>query len=175
MPCKRYLAKFAHSLYGSPIPANSSSFIGLFIEFALTKNRYGSRSPECFKHLDGHLQVQLSRWQFDRIGFDVAPEHALAVNSILDDLFCQHLYIWVVRHTNPNVRYSGTKEAMLSFADRHGIIVDDDQEDISFEALKKKEYRTRMRLESSVDIFRKNVAGLSLQNQHNSNFLPHAI
>lgn len=174
VPCKRYLAKFAHSLYGNPIPANSSSFIGIFIEFALTKNRYGN-SQECLKHLDGSLQVKLSRWQFDRIGFSVAPEHALAVNSILDDLFCEHLFTWVSRNINPSVRYSGTKDAMLSFAERHGIVIDDIDEDISFEALKKKEYRTRQRMQLKEEQAKKNVAALSLQNPINTKFFTHAI
>lgn len=64
---------------------------------------------------------------------------------------------------------------MLSFAERHGIVIDDIDEDISFEALKKKEYRTRQRMLLKEEQAKKNVAALSLQNPINTNFFTHAI
>ena len=157
IPCKRYLAKFAASVYGHPIKADTSTMIGQFIQLCLDKNTYDNRhSSEAKKNLyEAKLNISINEWQFNGIGYNIAPEKAIAINSFIEKIFTEHLYQWCYVRTKKNCRFKGVDEQIRSFAAHHNIVLDDDQEDISFDALKKKEYRFRLNLIKHHNEYRK--------------------
>lgn len=156
IPCKRYLAKFAHSVYGLHIKADSSTMFGFFLAQCLEKNRYESRANYSGKYIDeAQIKIEISQFTFNNIGFDISPSKVLAINTFLEKIFTEHLYQWCVIATKKNCRFKGLDEQIRSFAQHHGIVLDDDQEDISFDALKKKEYRFRSAIIRNNNNFRK--------------------
>jgi hypothetical protein len=156
IPCKRYLAKFAASVYGMSIRADSSTMFGFFLAQCLDKNRYESRANYKGKYSEeAMLKIEISQFTFNNIGFEISPGKVLAINTFLEKIFTEHLYQWCIISTKRNIRFKGLDEQIRSFAQHHGIILDDDNEDISFDALKKKEYRFRMNIIRNHNEYRK--------------------
>jgi len=88
------------------------------------------------------------------IGFIITNDQVIQFNRFVDDLFEEYLYIFVQKNTKQNQRYCGFKEAIELFAQIHNIEID---VDITFDTLKKAEYRHRKNIEKKL------VASLSPQ------------
>jgi hypothetical protein len=155
--CKPYLAKFVHSVYGSPLAADSNSLLGSYIYLCLSKNMYENRHLYHHKRAipQSSIQIKISKWQFNSIGFHIPEDKAISINSFIEKTFTEHLYNWCFVHTKKEVRFKGYDDQIRSFAAHHNIVLDDDNQDISFDALKKKEYRYRVNLEKNRTAFQK--------------------
>jgi hypothetical protein len=94
--------------------------------------------------MSSQLPIQISEWQFENIGFDMPKDKAMAINAFIEEIFSEHLYWWCQVATQTKGRYKGYDNAILQFAQKHNITID---EDISFDGLKKKEFRQRKLIE----------------------------
>ncbi len=94
--------------------------------------------------MSSQLPIQISEWQFENMGFDMPKEKAMSINAFIEEIFSEHLYWWCQAATQTKGRYKGYDNAILQFADKHNITID---EDISFDGLKKKEFRQRKLIE----------------------------
>lgn len=130
-----------HTLYGTPVFANNRTPLGCFINAALDKNIYASRHDLQFSPTDT-LIVIINEWQFHRIGYDIPRDKAIHINRFLEASFDKDLYTYCQANIRQHSRYRGYALAIEAFAQLHDIDIDID---ITFDALKKSEYRYRKR------------------------------
>lgn len=162
LPCKTYIKKYVISIYGQErlinkqpvfgLKADRSTHVGFMASLALEKQEYESRhkndrSP--FGTLEDQLVLFVSRWQFQNIGFEVSRDAVHVINAYLEELFKEALYFHCQRYVKHDVRYSGYKEAIESFATRHDIVL---EYDIPYDSLKRIEARHRDRLQKQKNL-----------------------
>lgn len=147
IPIKPYLRKYAHRLYGPDIFANRETALGALICLSLEKEIYESRHQQSEKKRNLYtdaLPVFVSDWHWTAIGFEVSPEAVAIINSFLENLFNESLYMYCTIHSSEAGRYKGFNKAYYKFCIDYGLDIDTD---ITMDALKKKEYRYRLQLE----------------------------
>jgi hypothetical protein len=149
IPCAKHIKKFVASVYGLPFRADRNSSLGFFVNVCLAKEMYDhrllpGRHPET---MSGEITVVLNYWQYEKLGSDIAPDRVVAINNFIEELFAEQLYLYCQAHINTHSRYKGYEASIRSFAERHGIVLDADDEDISYETLKRKELRYRRAME----------------------------
>lgn len=152
VPCKPYIRKFAVSLYGETIHADSSTTLGLIITHSLEKNYYTTRHltevkrAEFLRERPCNISIKINKWQFEAIGHDIKGGTHLTINRFLETLFDENLYLHVSCRLKEDKEMKGYKDAIIEFAEKHCLVLFPDigeKEDITYEGLKKKEYRFR--------------------------------
>ena len=149
LPCKKHIRKYIAATFGDPhnqyqIKATLRHPLGAMINASLTKEVYISRHPQqslLEKGFTDKLPILINQWQFDNIGFDFPEDKVILINWFMEGLFDQHLFQWVDSGVNAGRK---RKPCIEQFVSLHHI---DIEHDVSFEALKKGEYRTRQRAE----------------------------
>lgn len=89
------------------------------------------------------LNIVVSLHNYTHVGSDIAADKILFINRFIEEVFSEHLYWWCQINTQKDSRYKGYADAIRSFAATHNIVLDDDNEDISVDGLKRKELRYR--------------------------------
>lgn len=149
MPCKPYIQKYAEVLFGNPVPAHNNSTIGCFVKACLEKNFYSSYTfTQSFidAHYTGRLQMQISEWQFARVGHSLSTEKVKEINRFLENMFEEHMFMYVgVHHKDGETE---RKKVIDHFASMHNIAT---EVDITLEALVKTEYRQRKKVRRIVE------------------------
>lgn len=149
IPCKTYIKKYITTLYGHPVQATIKHSLGCMINLCLDKNIYlDNRISESFihKYYNDELIVHVNKWQFQRAGFSVSPGKAHLINKFMEDLFEVHLFQFV----DAGVCSGRERKSCIDqFATLHHI---ETEIDITFDALKKIEYRTRKKEVQKLDI-----------------------
>lgn len=121
---------------------------------SLSKNAYENRwfnDEKGKSYLVTHnqqLEYCITKWQFTNLGADIPRMSILQINRFLENLFDQSLYLHVKARLKDDREMKGWKDALLSFAEEYNLVLDPDigeKEDITYEGLKKKEYRYRSR------------------------------
>lgn len=140
LPCRPYIRKYVAAKFGYPVPAYNKSTIGNFLQICLEKERYTERAyTDSFIHQNftAALCIQVSAFVWVNYGFDFSTAKIVEINQFLKAMFFEHLHDWVEARNLP-----GTDRRYLieEFAEMHGIEL---EEDISLDALVKKEYRIR--------------------------------
>ena len=83
-------------------------------------------------------------------GHSLSPDKIIAINRYLEDLFIEDLY----RYCKDNIKMRdwrpGIEQAICNFCDIHGIEIDTD---ITLDALKKAEYRYRIKQKENSQTF----------------------
>lgn len=147
LPCKPYIRKYILSRYGYPFVATNKTTFGSFVNLCLEKNIYTNEAlyqPVLTKHYTEKLAINISNWQFVRIGFDFSPEKVIELNRFIEAMFEDHLcdFVSVKFGVVPDTR----KELINAFAKMYNI---EPEYDISMNALVKIEYRRRQEIEKA--------------------------
>ncbi len=156
IPTKTYLKKYLHRRYGSPIQVSSQTLFGMVVISFLEKKVYSDQpiADRDFRYASftDKLEVVLPAYRFYHMGLHLSKEKAIVLNRYFEEQFEEDLY----RHCLTRVDSERAKlirkgkggcgydKAINEFADIHGIELD---VDITFECLKKSEYRHRKKLE----------------------------
>jgi hypothetical protein len=154
LPTKAYLKKYLQTLYGTLVSFSTRDYFGMSIASAL-ENPLRIQHRPCitkirFDTFDTILDIKAPRWWLEKYQFGhVLNEHqVITINKLFETKFEDDLYNFCTQLSFVGVE---TKIAILQFCDRFNIEID---VDVTYEALKKKEYRFRKNLE-------KNTAQLS--------------
>ncbi len=158
IPTKTYLKKYLHKRYGLPIPVNSQSLFGMVMISFLEKKVYSDQpiADRDFRYASftDKVEVVLPAYRFYHLGLHVTKEKAIVLNRYFEEQFEEDLYRHcLVRVDSERAKLHrkgkggcGYDKAINEFAALHGI---DLEEDITFECLKKSEYRHRKKLEKT--------------------------
>ena len=141
LPCKPYIKKYASHRFGSPLLCKTQNPVTNYLNACLVKERYTEHKySKSFIHANytASITFSVSGWVFSHVGFDFPTGKVIEINQFLENMFFEHLFEWC------DVRYipgKNERKALIEqFAERHGIDLIDD---ISLEALVKKERRMR--------------------------------
>jgi hypothetical protein len=143
---KAYLKKYIHSLYGRTVIFSTSNQFGTIMMALLERPNIQRESKEKIKiRLDEYkceLLIFCPIWfiQKNMYGFDISENHMISLNKFIDQRFTEDLYKFCFILNKCGV---SLEDAMEEFCKTHSIEID---EDITLDALKKKEYRYRKHL-----------------------------
>jgi len=157
LPCKPAIKKYITAVFGSPVFASNKTIIGLQITASLSKERYTDRKKYIAESQEDDsfnefflrpvytekLQVRVSQWQFDRLGFDFSDEKIIELNQFMECLLEEHMCMWVSARMTPGAE---RKKLIEDFCALHNISLDIEDGDIALETLIKTEYRKRKHL-----------------------------
>lgn len=164
IPAKAHIAKYSAVRYGHTIRISNTTAVGALMIGLLNKPSFNSGYPTHkkdirFLHFNSHIQFIADIRDWYTVGTHLSDEHIIQVNTFLENDFADRLAVYVWSQTNHNTRYRGINEAIISFADHLGIVID---EDITFDGLKKMEYRKRKELEKSLTTLSAPATGMQI-------------
>lgn len=145
---KPYLKKYLHTLYGNPIVFTTDNLFGVIIAAMLERPIEFQRTKEALRCRVDHytqsveIHCPMAFLTKGRYGFDINERHILTLNKFYEAIFEEKLYQFCAMHSIGRVEI---KDSLEEFCRLHGIEID---EDITWEALKKKEYRYRKNLQN---------------------------
>lgn len=143
IPCKSYIRKYFNFVYGMPVALNHTSDFGdtILTKMATTPlSRVSKRVlniPERKEDFSDELKFSLPKDTLYRINTELTEQQVHSINRYLENVFETDLYMIVACASVFGIE---KKLAIERFAERHRIRID---EDITYEALQKKEYRYR--------------------------------
>lgn len=158
---KPFLKKYLETLYGSPIIFQTDNYFGMSvaglldnpIEFHKTKAELRLRTDRYTTRLDIHCPMTFLTKR--RFGFHISDQHTISLNKLFELRFEEDLYKFCLTYSIMGI---DNKVAIDDFCRCYGIEIEDD---ISFEAIKKKEYRYRKELENRApQMSRKKIASI---------------
>ena len=164
IPTKTYLAKYIHGRYGRPIFIDYSTLIGCTVMAFLDK-KVPQDSPTLFRDIRYasfveklEMVIPASRVLNYSTGLHISKDKAIVMNRFFEAQFEEDLHRHCYQSVDPSLRerrYKGRggcgyEKAITEFAERYGIELD---VDITFECLKKSEYRFRKNLEKRATAF----------------------
>lgn len=147
---KPYLKKYLESLYGSPLVFTTKNHFGMIVASSLEKPIEFHHKKEVLKRrtdkYDATLQIHCPKTFFKkrRFGLDTSEKQTITINKLVETQFEEEL--WKTALYMQAMAGSEIKEALEYFCRNHNIIID---EDITYEALKQKEFRFRKKKEKS--------------------------
>jgi hypothetical protein len=150
IPTKSYIRKYIHRRYGYPVILNHKHLFGSVVLSYLQKKVYTSGATSIHQatystYRDRVEMVIPQSYIIKNIhGLNIPLEKAIVVNRYFENQFEEDLYHFCKYNLTKNGKHPGYDVAICQFADRHAIEFD---VDITFEALKKMEYRFRKNLE----------------------------
>ena len=147
---KPYILKFLYYTYGNPINFNGNDDLGRFVFGLLEKNA----SVENKLYLgekkdlknDSFFLIPFSWGKSFKLG--LSENQIKLLNRELLNIFEFHLYLFFIHTTLPNMRYMNKNITLELFAKKYNILID---EDISWDAFIKMEYRLRKKYELEFD------------------------
>jgi hypothetical protein len=152
IPTSVYLKVFVEREFGSPVPINNHSLLGVFLIGTLQKTNPITRFSWVqknlrFQHFTEKIVCIAPISLMKDFGFSVTEDQVIQINRFFEQYFDRELYYYVKHRVNSNERYSGYKEAIQSFATHYGLVL---EEHITYEALKKMEYRYRTKVNKEI-------------------------
>lgn len=143
---KPYLKKYLQSLYGNPIIFDKDNLFGLTVaaflerplDFHVTKEELRCRTDKYTEKLEVFLPKTILTKRRS-MGFDLTDQHTITVNKFFETRFTEDLVRWCELGLVYKVEF---KKNIEDFCHRHKIEL---EYDISYDAMKKKEYRLRER------------------------------
>jgi hypothetical protein len=150
IPTKPYLAKYLYTLYGQPIVFTTTNYFGTTLLGYITTRIYLQNQAHVthrkFDEFNTPLYVLLpfhwlKNYQYKT---SISKVNIIYINKHFEERFTRELswYCYVLSLTGIEF-----KDALEQFCKGHNIEID---EDITFEALKKKEYRERKKLKENL-------------------------
>lgn len=145
LPTKAYLKKYIEVLYGSPVTFNTNSYLGKIIAVVLDKNVFPERSRtvihKTFDVYDKELTIFLPiRWMEKYYyGTDINAKKVVYINKLIEDKFEEELFMYCQVLDLLGIE---RKDSLLEFCNKYNLEID---EDITFECIKKMEYRMRQK------------------------------
>ncbi len=164
IPAKAHIAKYAAVRYGSPVRISNRTTLGALMIGLLNKPQFNScyasqKKNIRFLHFNSRIQFIADIRDWHIIGTSLSDEHIIQVNTFLENDFADRLCVFVWSQTNHQARYRGIDKAIQQFADHMSISIGTD---ITFEGLKKMEYRRRKELENSLTTLSSPATGLQI-------------
>ncbi len=147
---KPFLKKYLESCFGTPIKLGIDSYIGMSMACVLDKNVYSDRNTRLmqtnFVELNCKCKIffPISWLKNYRYGTAIEDKKQIFINNLIEYEFERELHVFVQSNINNTVRFKGYKQALENFATVFNLVID---EDISFENLRKIEYRFRKKVE----------------------------
>ncbi|HEX8357713.1 MAG TPA: hypothetical protein VF610_09885 [Segetibacter sp.] len=144
------MKKYLESLYGSPLILSTDNCFGIVVEALLSRPTEDHNTPavlrQRFDKYTTPLEIFLpDRNRLKRKGFVFTDKHTLALNKFFERQFCEQLLTWCELGVVYKVEF---KKNIEEFCWRYKINIGGQaDDDISFDALKKKEYRFRKKNE----------------------------
>ena len=145
IPAKPYIAKFAARRYGNPVGINNSTALSALIRGLLHKPGFDIKHSTVkenlrLKYFTGHILCEAPLSQMPQIGYALTTDHIIQINAFLEEDFKERLQLFVAKTANWEARRSGIDQAIEAFAAYYSIQL---EEEITFDGLKKMEYRAR--------------------------------
>lgn len=160
---KPYLKKYLHTLYGNPLRFTSDNEFGICLAAFLHRpvSNLFNTDPVPVLAYKSHDNKQILKMRLDsyesfidihlpktflterRGGFDIKDQHVIVLNKLFEKKFEADLWRLC---TVMNILGVEIKEALTEVAESYNIVID---EDITYEALKQKEFRYRKKMELS--------------------------
>lgn len=145
IPTKKFLKKYLQANYGEELIFNMDSDMGYFLSLLMEKRIYPEYDrQQIHRSIDKYdilVTIRLPRKWVEkyRYGFDIDPKKAVFFNKMIFRSFRQELFRYCALMEIHNIE---KKHALLDFARYYKLEID---EDITFETLKKMEYRYRQK------------------------------
>ena len=154
IPTTSHLCKFLLVEYGNPVKIDNSTLIGTVIISLLGKASFHvSMNPLQKKQQSGTytstLTCQAPISLMKDYGHSITMDQAIQMNRFFERFFFEKLYLFVQHRVDKHKRNMGVQEAILDFCSFYEI---DTEREISYDALKKAEYRFRKKQKKSFDI-----------------------
>jgi hypothetical protein len=156
LPVKAYIKKYVSTVEGYPINYSSNNMLCMIVR-AYLQNKCSSglskqqlqtavaSRNECIE-----IKIPRSEKNTRTIGTYINADNIILINRFLEFWFEAALQEFIKEYTKTNVgRYRGLKGAYVAFADQYNIVL---EQDISFEGLKKIEYRNRQK-KTEINLF----------------------
>ncbi|MGN6476261.1 MAG: hypothetical protein ACTHKV_03470 [Flavipsychrobacter sp.] len=141
MPCKGYIRKYYNCLYGDPVLLNHSSDFGDTILTKMASTPLSQVNKKILnistRDYNATIRFQLPVDTLYRINTELSDQQVYSINRYLENVFETDLCIIV---SVASVFGVEKKQAIERFANKFGIQI---EEDVTYEALQKKEYRFR--------------------------------
>jgi midasin (ATPase involved in ribosome maturation) len=149
VPTKTYLRKYVYAEHGFPLNINYTTTLGTLILCMLEKEVFTVKMSEPKKEMriqfmNDHLEFSASLNTMHYKGSGLSKEKVIAINRYIENSFVEDLHRYCKYHIRETNWRPGIKDAIYAFAESYGIDV---ETDISFEALKKAEFRYKKRME----------------------------
>lgn len=149
IPTKTHIRKYVHSINGHTIVAGHDTLIGSVMMICLA-NKVTSHTTKEYREAriqsyPDKIQVVVpAHYVFNgHVGLTVSDDSIITINRFLENAFLQDLFRFCRANINPMNRRHGYDRSIEEFSKMHGIEL---EEDVTFEALKKAEYRYRKRM-----------------------------
>lgn len=141
---KPYLKKYLHSLYGNPLIFDKDNLFGVTVaafldkplDFHVTKEELRCRTDKYTEKMEVFLPRTILTKRRS-LGYDLTDQHTITLNKFFETRFTEDLARWCELGAIYKVEF---KKNLEDFCYRHKIEL---EYDISFDAIKKKEYRFR--------------------------------
>jgi hypothetical protein len=147
---KPYLKKYLESLYGAPLMFTTENSFGIIVDALLTRpaedHHSATEIKQRFDKYDTPLEFYMPvRNLFKRKGFAITERQTISLNKFFEKQFCEQLLTWCEMGVIYNVEF---KKNIQEFCWRHKILIgEESDDDITFDSLKQKEYRSRKKKE----------------------------
>jgi hypothetical protein len=147
---KPFLKKYLESCFGTPIKLGIDSYIGMSMACVLEKNVYSDRNKKIMQtnlvqlNCQCKIYLPISWLKHYRYGTGIEEKKQIFINNLIEYEFERELCLFVQTNIKHGVRVKGYKEALEMFAALFNLEID---QDITYENLRKIEYRFRKNLE----------------------------
>lgn len=175
VPTKAYLKKFVLTEIGDKPIAPGDHPVQKFLFILLERKLYDYQFKSLNAQFNDTLLVKISLSNFHKMGYSISPQRVVLFNNFIESLFDKALYGFVsqyVRHQDemqaaiqkvldeynikPRREHQRNwfqvpryKDALYAFAKKYNLEM---EEDVTYELLKKMEYRARKKFESEKTI-----------------------
>lgn len=149
VPTKSYLRKYITAKNGGDLQLNYNTTLGTLVLCLLEKDYFSinmnteSKDVRISYMTDKITFVVRASTMYYK-GFSLSNDKIIAINRYMENEFAEELHKYCQGNIEKRDWRPGRNKAVYTFAEKYGI---DLYEDISFEALKKAEYRFRIRSE----------------------------
>lgn len=155
IPTKTYIRKYLYKKYGPPLHLNYWDTLGTVVLSILEKQSFDinlntEKSEIRLSYMKDEIEFISSIGTMNYKGHSINPDKIIAINRFFEDIFSEHLYQYCRDNRSGSAWRPGIDKAIYNFAEICGIIIDTD---ISFDALKKAEYRHRKKQEKILQTF----------------------
>ena len=149
LPTKTYLRKYIYAEHGWPLVLNYNSVLGTLVLSLLEKQEFTidmreGKMQKRIQYMNDELEFTALLSTMPYKGYSLSNDKIIAINRYIENSFVEDLHRYCKYHIKETGWRPGINKAIEAFAESYGIEL---EKDISYEALKKAEYRYKKRLE----------------------------
>lgn len=150
LPVKPYIKKFVETIEGPQLRYTGTSplcrIVCAYLENKSSTGLSAAQKADALSKRTTSIQITVPMRCMYTIGASLSPDGILQANAYLQDEFERAVSHFLRQYTKSKEgRYKGYKDAIQAFADFYNIVLEDD---ITYEGLKKLEYRFRKKEET---------------------------